>query len=240
QVLPGFVVAPLFFQGKIELGVVSQSYGAFNHILSDLSLIVNQFEALSQFSAGVDRLGEFLERMRPEASVASAPSRDTKGEGKGEGEERRKIGLLSLTSEAAEIASARGAGAAASAAMAAVDAGASTGTRAEASSATETGRSLTAKGGEGVGMAGAGVGRVEREGGIAVKVEEGGMLSLEGVTVSTPTGSRVLVQDLTFSLQEGEYLLIMGESGTGKSSLLRAMAGLWATGEKEFGKEIFG
>eukprot|EP00291_Cryptomonas_curvata_P005465 CAMPEP_0172190328 /NCGR_PEP_ID=MMETSP1050-20130122/23053_1 /TAXON_ID=233186 /ORGANISM="Cryptomonas curvata, Strain CCAP979/52" /LENGTH=286 /DNA_ID=CAMNT_0012865191 /DNA_START=280 /DNA_END=1137 /DNA_ORIENTATION=- len=40
QVLPGFVVAPLFFAGKIELGVVSQSYGAFNHILADLSIIV--------------------------------------------------------------------------------------------------------------------------------------------------------------------------------------------------------
>lgn len=43
---------------------VSQSYGAFNHILGDLSLIVNQFESLSAFSAGVDRLGEFLERMK--------------------------------------------------------------------------------------------------------------------------------------------------------------------------------
>lgn len=42
---------------------MSQSYGAFNHILGDLSLIVNQFESLSAFSAGIDRLGEFLERM---------------------------------------------------------------------------------------------------------------------------------------------------------------------------------
>jgi vitamin B12/bleomycin/antimicrobial peptide transport system ATP-binding/permease protein len=55
------VVAPLFFAGKIELGVVSQSYGAFNHILSDLSIIVNQFESISAFSAGVDRLGEFVQ-----------------------------------------------------------------------------------------------------------------------------------------------------------------------------------
>ena len=33
QVIPGLVVAPLYFGGSIELGVVSQSYGAFNHIL---------------------------------------------------------------------------------------------------------------------------------------------------------------------------------------------------------------
>ena len=68
QVLPGLVVAPLFFAGKIELGVVSQSYGAFNHILGDLSIIVNQFESISAFSAGVDRLGEFVQAMELNAA----------------------------------------------------------------------------------------------------------------------------------------------------------------------------
>eukprot|EP00952_Eustigmatos_sp_NYUAD-ZCMA_P003474 15174-Eustigmatos_ZCMA.PRE.1 len=57
-------MAPLFIATKIELGVVSQSYSAFNHILSDLSLIVNQFESLSAFSAGIDRLAEFLEKIQ--------------------------------------------------------------------------------------------------------------------------------------------------------------------------------
>lgn len=44
--------------------MVSQSYSAFNHILADLSLIVNQFESLSAFSAGIDRLAEFLEKIQ--------------------------------------------------------------------------------------------------------------------------------------------------------------------------------
>lgn len=52
QILPVSVVAPQYFAGSIELGVISQSVGAFNHILSDLSIIVNQFESLSAFSAG--------------------------------------------------------------------------------------------------------------------------------------------------------------------------------------------
>jgi ABC-type uncharacterized transport system fused permease/ATPase subunit len=34
---------------------------AFNHILSDVSLVVYQFEALAGFSAVIDRLGEFSE-----------------------------------------------------------------------------------------------------------------------------------------------------------------------------------
>lgn len=63
QIIPGLVISPLFFAGKIELGVVSQSYGAFNHILGDLSIIVNQFEGISSFSAGIDRLGTFVDKM---------------------------------------------------------------------------------------------------------------------------------------------------------------------------------
>ena len=64
QILPVAVVAPKYFAGEIALGVISQSVGAFNHILSDLSIIVNQFERLSSFSAGIDRLSTFYEAMR--------------------------------------------------------------------------------------------------------------------------------------------------------------------------------
>ncbi|KAG0461459.1 hypothetical protein HPP92_021756 [Vanilla planifolia] len=46
-------------QGKIELVFINQSVSAFNHILSDFSLIVYQFQAISAFSAIIDRLGEF-------------------------------------------------------------------------------------------------------------------------------------------------------------------------------------
>lgn len=49
QILPAFAVAPLYFKGQIELGSVTQSFGAFSHILGDLSLIVTRFDALTQF-----------------------------------------------------------------------------------------------------------------------------------------------------------------------------------------------
>lgn len=39
QLLPAAVVAPLYFQGKIDFGVINQSQSAFNHILSDVSLV---------------------------------------------------------------------------------------------------------------------------------------------------------------------------------------------------------
>ncbi|KAK4343937.1 hypothetical protein RND71_037031 [Anisodus tanguticus] len=59
QIVPAAVVAPMYFSGKIEFGVINQSASAFNHILGDFSLVVYSFQALSAFSAVIDRLGEF-------------------------------------------------------------------------------------------------------------------------------------------------------------------------------------
>ena len=40
-----------------------------------------------------------------------------------------------------------------------------------------------------------------------------------------------MTRKLNFALPPGKSVLIMGESGTGKSSLLRTIAGLWQSGE---------
>ena len=59
------------------------------------------------------------------------------------------------------------------------------------------------------------------------------ILSLRGVRLVTPDNKRVLVQNLDLSLLRGRNLLITGVSGSGKSSLLRAIAGLWSNGSGE-------
>ena len=55
-------------------------------------------------------------------------------------------------------------------------------------------------------------------------------LKLDDITVQTPYGDKTLTQHLSLELPRRGSLLVMGESGSGKSSLLRTIAGLWAPG----------
>jgi ATP-binding cassette subfamily C protein len=52
-------------------------------------------------------------------------------------------------------------------------------------------------------------------------------LSVEGATVMLPQTQRAVVSDVTFALKSGSGLGIIGPSASGKSSLARALVGLW-------------
>lgn len=141
--VPTLLVAPMFMRGEVEFGVVAQAGGAFATVLAALSLIITQFETLSQFTAGVARLGAMWD---------------------------------SLDEFDAEEA------------------------------------------------------REAEEAGIDVE-ESKRRLTLDQLTVRTPDSGKTLVRRLSLDLGPGESLLLMGESGAGKSSLLRTIAGLWQSGE---------
>ena len=63
-----------------------------------------------------------------------------------------------------------------------------------------------------------------------LSVDLGRGIRLDHVSLQTPGGEQRLARDVTFTLPEGENLVIVGQTGVGKSSLLRAMAGLWDRG----------
>lgn len=52
-------------------------------------------------------------------------------------------------------------------------------------------------------------------------------LSVESVSVMPPGDQKLVVQEVTFALEAGSGLGIIGPSGSGKSSLLRALVGVW-------------
>lgn len=177
QILPVAVVAPQYFAGSVELGVVSQSSGAFNHILADLSVIVNQFESLSSFSAGIDRLSTFTKTMRDvdmDRPIDSA--------------------LMKLPNATESV---------------------------EVSINLESAPAITAE---------STIELVERDPVGHVTAPDINVLAVNNLSLSTPDRKRLLIKYLDLSLQHGENLLIVGNSGAGKSSFLRAIAGLWTAG----------
>ena len=52
-------------------------------------------------------------------------------------------------------------------------------------------------------------------------------LSVEAVSIAPPGDQRVIVQDVNFVLEAGHGLGVIGPSGSGKSSLVRALVGVW-------------
>ena len=64
------------------------------------------------------------------------------------------------------------------------------------------------------------------------------MLAIENFSLSYGEGEPVL-QDITLSLKAGECLVVTGESGSGKSSLIHAINGLAFTIAKAWERDIF-
>jgi putative ATP-binding cassette transporter len=63
-----------------------------------------------------------------------------------------------------------------------------------------------------------------------IRYRNGESLSINDLCLTTPGGEQLLVQHLNLMIKPGEHLIIVGRTGTGKSSLLRAISGLWFRG----------
>jgi putative ATP-binding cassette transporter len=141
-VVPIMIVAPLFMDGKMPFGVVTQTLGAFAQVLGAVSIVADNFEGLSAYLAGIQRLGILWDDLDDFDAEEERSNREGKGH-------------LDETS-------------------------------------------------------------------VRVKLDK--------LTVLTPDGTKVLAKDLSFELASKQSLIIMGASGSGKSSIIRTIAGLWPCG----------
>lgn len=61
QIIPALIIAPLFIDGKVPFGVITQSAIAFTHLLGAFSLIITQFQSISSFTAVLARLTSLID-----------------------------------------------------------------------------------------------------------------------------------------------------------------------------------
>lgn len=74
-VLPSAIIASDVLSGELEVGSAVQAAGAFAAVLSAISVIVENFEGLSRFAAGIDRLNTFSRVLAAEPTCrARSPS----------------------------------------------------------------------------------------------------------------------------------------------------------------------
>jgi putative ATP-binding cassette transporter len=71
QIVPDLIIAPAFIRGDIEFGVVTQSGAAFAMLVAAFSLIVRQFNSISNFAAVVSRLSALQEAIEKSHTIKS-------------------------------------------------------------------------------------------------------------------------------------------------------------------------
>jgi vitamin B12/bleomycin/antimicrobial peptide transport system ATP-binding/permease protein len=79
QIIPALIIAPLFIDGKVPFGVITQSAIAFTHLLGAFSFIITQFQSISSFTAVLARLTSLIdlsERAGVAEKEASAVPKD--------------------------------------------------------------------------------------------------------------------------------------------------------------------
>ncbi len=74
-VIPYVIVAPYYFLGKISLGQMSQTAGAFGRVESAMTFFIARYSSLAAFKAVIDRLTSFGAAIEKAAGLGKTPPR---------------------------------------------------------------------------------------------------------------------------------------------------------------------
>jgi vitamin B12/bleomycin/antimicrobial peptide transport system ATP-binding/permease protein len=70
QIIPALIIAPAFIRGEIEFGVITQSAIAFSTVVAAFSVIVTQYQSISNFAAVAARLNSLVSALETPAKSA--------------------------------------------------------------------------------------------------------------------------------------------------------------------------
>jgi putative ATP-binding cassette transporter len=74
-VIPYLILAPYFFLGKITLGQMTQTAGAFGRVESALSFFIARYQSLASYKAVVERLTTFRSAIAEARRLGTKPAR---------------------------------------------------------------------------------------------------------------------------------------------------------------------
>ena len=80
QIMPALIIAPAFFRGEVEFGVITQSAMAFSTLVAAFSLMVTQFQALTTFAAVTARLSALIEAIEKPRGASGAGVETVEGQ----------------------------------------------------------------------------------------------------------------------------------------------------------------
>jgi putative ATP-binding cassette transporter len=72
-IIPYVIVAPFYFAGKVQLGTMSQTAGAFSNVEGALNFFVSYYVSLAEYRAVVDRLSTFDGAIRRARGLGRTP-----------------------------------------------------------------------------------------------------------------------------------------------------------------------
>lgn len=214
-VIPYLVVAPLYLNGLTDLGAITQSSEAFYNVKSDLSIIIDYFEDISLFSAGLNRLNTFMQRI--EVGGWDLPN---------DLQDDQYDNVIHKSKDDFDLEAFQN------------DKNSSNTIHTFATTVkTRVDSKINIMNISPLSLVADSDGYADHFSSVNI------VLQCKNLTVMTPDSSRVLIGDVNrqgslssnetgvdFSIMKNDRLLIVGPSGCGKSSLIRVIAGLWEMG----------
>ncbi|KAH8741040.1 FALZ protein [Cryptosporidium ryanae] len=212
RVLPISIVSRDYFSGKIQLGKINQSTMAFNSVVEDVSILVNTFREISNLLSSVNRMGHFIRLLNKQCI-------DSKSHSIGE----RIINNIEITETSTNF----------------------TVNDLEEELFRQLGHSISEIK---LSFCINDINSFRHDQNFSVEANKGGTFSpkllgkirsivwseksikVEDLCVNSPDSTGIILKNISFQVNSGEKVLITGDSGVGKSSLLKAICGIWNEG----------